>query len=1131
LGISLSTVSADIQATITTDQNKYSVGQTMTISGAGFTPGDAIGITVLRPDKAIDYVWADGVSLPVVADANGTFTAKYLPSDPVVPGRYKITATDKVNTATTASTEADALGFSLAQCAQNDSANGQPLGLGFCNWIGSDLNANNSHLFEGIATEQQLIITGISGSSHTLIVGIQATKGGHHAYDWLVSDAKVAGGDSVQDSTLNSEKASALTGINLLLNRCGSGLGNQDKATCAALVSGATIGVNGNTVDINVPDDPFISKDGATQNKINAYETGSCNLCGFGNRTVRLVTNAPVTNPTMTLVHSGSKSSGPTIIPNGGDTGDSYIWYTITWQGSPTSAMLVGGADIALGGDGTGRSWGPGLGATNISGDPYHFYLISFDGTGGSLDNQMSAGAIFLQPATTLTTKSVTPNPAEVGSTVTVVVTETNTGNVALTNVNVTGGGACASFSPPAGFTGSLAVGASADFTCTFVAALPSPDSWSADGHGTDPNGVAVPATNEHTSGTVNVTITPATTLTTKSVTPNPAEIGATVTVVVTETNTGDVPLTNVNVSGGGKCISFSPANVATLAVGASQDFTCTFVAALPSPDSWSADGHGTDPNGVAVPATNEHTSGTVNVVSASTLLTFVSQVPGPGAVQAGTLVTITVNEANTGNSALTGVSVTGSPCAIWTGPTTLPVGANANFTCTFTAAVGTNNWSADGHGTDSLGNPVPATNEHAQGSFSGVLSTLVVVKNTVGGNGTFNFIGTGAGVPSTFPLTTSGGTQTVIFPGILSGPKSVAEVVPAGWVGDTTNVQCAETFAGITPSIIGTLTTGQVSAGGTVSANITNLGIGATVTCVFTNALLPTLQVVKTVQGTGTTTFTFPVSGANTLSPSITPPAAPASASFGPVPIAIGNDTISESGPPAGWTLTDFTCSGYTGGGTGAGPADSNGVPTNWNFTATYGDQVVCTFVNNSAQASRTQGFWATHTLLSNDVWDGNNPLLGTVLPAGATAVIGSGDEVFGPGAGCSVAFTITAIPTTGQNILMGGFWAGISQMSGKGGKRSSIDQARMQMMQQYLAAVLNYHMFGSIGESVLASARAAYCGTNQSAIQAQIGILGNLNQAGDTLGTTPGGSATTQTSKAQADIDAWDTPTNPKN
>ncbi len=159
-------------ASITTDKPRYAVGETMLISGTGFNPNILLNVSVLRPDKLTDHV------LNVITNSAGAFTgARYLPSDPVVPGRYKITATDTTNTAITAATEADNLGFDLWQCAQNDSANGQPLGLGYCNWIGSSLGTNNSKLYEGIATEQQLLITGISGSSHTLIVGIQATKG------------------------------------------------------------------------------------------------------------------------------------------------------------------------------------------------------------------------------------------------------------------------------------------------------------------------------------------------------------------------------------------------------------------------------------------------------------------------------------------------------------------------------------------------------------------------------------------------------------------------------------------------------------------------------------------------------------------------------------------------------------------------------------------------------------------------------------------------------------------------------------------------------------------------------------------------------------------------------------------
>src|SRR5947209_16044314 len=120
---------------------------------------------------------------------------------------------------------------------------------------------------------------------------------------------------------------------------------------------------------------------------------------------------------------------------------------------------------------------------------------------------------------------------------------------------------------------------------------------WSADGHGTDPLGNAAPAANEHQSGQVTVSFPPATTLSIQSAPTGPVQVGSTVTVVLTATNTRNVDLTNVSVSGGGSCASFTPASVPTLAKGASQNFTCTFTAAtLPSPMSWSADGHGTDP-------------------------------------------------------------------------------------------------------------------------------------------------------------------------------------------------------------------------------------------------------------------------------------------------------------------------------------------------------------------------------------------------------------------------------------------------------------------------------------------------------------------------------------------------------
>ena len=97
---------ADTIATITTDQTKYSVGETMTITGASFTADGLVDIAVLRPDHELD-------TLPTLtADGSGGFTTTYAPL--AIPGRYKITATDGTNTAKTAVTEADAVATDIS---------------------------------------------------------------------------------------------------------------------------------------------------------------------------------------------------------------------------------------------------------------------------------------------------------------------------------------------------------------------------------------------------------------------------------------------------------------------------------------------------------------------------------------------------------------------------------------------------------------------------------------------------------------------------------------------------------------------------------------------------------------------------------------------------------------------------------------------------------------------------------------------------------------------------------------------------------------------------------------------------------------------------------------------------------
>ena len=501
-------------------------------------------------------------------------------------------------------------------------------------------------------------------------------------------------------------------------------------------------------------------------------------------------------------------------------------------------------------------------------------------------------------------------------------------------------------------------------------------------------------------------------------------------------------------------------------------------------------------------------------------------------------------------------------------------------------------------------GSPTATTEYASDGGFEELdvkqYPTLQIVKNTVGGDGTFGFSVVGP-TPLSPTITTSGGTGSTSTYAVIPGTFQITESSsPAGWaltgatcsfnggtpssytpgsdlvLASTDHVVCTFTN-GLRPTLelkkvwVGaggqtTLQIGTAAGGSQVDSQLTGaagaaplttgtntvdpgtyymsetggltgyassfactkngnaytpgasdsvtVAYGDVVICTYTNSQLPTLTIIKTVKGPSAT-FSYTVTGANTLSSPDTnlTPADNGSAQYGPEIIAIGSSTISEDAPPAGYTLTDVQCTGYTGGGTGAGTLDSNGIPTSWNFIAAYGDNVVCSYVNEAVLTTRTQGFWATHTALANNVWNGTSGLPGAT-PLG-------GDNVL-----CGV--TITALDTTAENVLMGGFWANISKTS-TGAKRSSIDQARMQMLQQYLAAVLNVHAFGG-SEAMLSAARTAYCGSDISAIKAQIGILGTFNQSGDSGVFTPGASATAQLSKSQADIDAWDNPTVPQ-
>jgi hypothetical protein len=229
------------------------------------------------------------------------------------------------------------------------------------------------------------------------------------------------------------------------------------------------------------------------------------------------------------------------------------------------------------------------------------------------------------------------------------------------------------------------------------------------------------------------------------------------------------------------------------------------------------------------------------------------------------------------------------------------------------------------------------------------------------------------------------------------------------------------------------------------------------------------------------------------------------------------GDYTVQE-GTQANWILTGigggdpidadtFKCTvDGTGGSTGSGKLSTRTV----SVSLKNGDTVTCVFENTAILTTRTQGFWATHPQLAEIAWFGGTKF-GHTFP-GVAGTAGIGDTLI-----CG-----RSIDTLGK--LMGAFWAAIPKTS-TGAKRSSLDQARMQLLQQLIAAELNAAAFSAVPSSgSFAAWETALCGTDQNAIRTAQSQAASFNSAGDSGTFTPGTSADSKTAKAVADIPFWD-------
>jgi hypothetical protein len=387
--------------------------------------------------------------------------------------------------------------------------------------------------------------------------------------------------------------------------------------------------------------------------------------------------------------------------------------------------------------------------------------------------------------------------------------------------------------------------------------------------------------------------------------------------------------------------------------------------------------------------------------------------------------------------------------------------------------------------GTDDDGDPV-SDFDTADVTILRATGTLKIVKNVKPDDPTTRWVFTVEG-PTALTETIVGDGMTQVI-GIFSGAYTITESA-----GENTSLKDYNTswecLAAAPPSIVAN--TGSVLSGTGVVIELT-VAPGDAWTCTFTNVRKTgTIELVKVWDGTpGETTLMIGTTpGGDEVASA---DANGEEATTGAFEVFTGTYYVSETDPGPSYE-TNLSCENQAG---SVVVGTDNSVDVSWDA------EIVCTFTNvHISKATRTQGFWSTHLDVSTGTWE-------ALAGEDGMPLCGDGNPV-------------------GVPQMLGGFWANIARTSDRE-KRSDLDQARMQLLQQLLAAMLNHEAFGSSpGDGVLQEAREAFCGKNEDQIMEYQPMLDEFNNSGDDEPFPDGfepGRADPKGARDIADIAFWD-------
>jgi hypothetical protein len=257
-------------------------------------------------------------------------------------------------------------------------------------WLNGIMQASNSHFREGDVTPQRALLdinttsgtctTGDTSGCHTITLRYQARKGTTHAYDSLATwNHTVSDANRCQGLTLNADQQAAID-----CNASGNPTNNTPDSTLAI--------VDDTTEVFDAPNDVT----GGVDKHTNVHDLNGQQLEMYGGTLVNM------TAPTHDAADCTNKCA------------DDYATTVISYAATAGSTIeLLFGGHLGLSPLNRG-GWGPGLGASNINGGPYHIKWDAADGSSiGQRDNQIMGSAIqpLAEPNITTASSPTTATP------------------------------------------------------------------------------------------------------------------------------------------------------------------------------------------------------------------------------------------------------------------------------------------------------------------------------------------------------------------------------------------------------------------------------------------------------------------------------------------------------------------------------------------------------------------------------------------------------------------------------------------------------------------------------------------------------------------------------------------------